>query len=118
LQSKDIEDIRFFCINRIPKELINKKYNLSIASIRDILHGRTWKHLNLPKLKVQDPFKITIKDIENIKKLRGMPSRKIKEILNFSRITIVKVLNGEYDNYYNILKTYFENEQNLERTKN
>lgn len=111
LKEKDIHDIRFFCINRVPKLLISQKYKISIATVRDILYGDSWNYMNLSRLRPERPFQLYAKDIENIKELKGFSTRIIQEKLNYSRITIAKVLKGDYDNYYKILKTYFNEKQ-------
>ena len=112
LTEQDVHDIRFFCSNRVPKTLISEKYDISIGAIRDIQYGRSWIYMNLPKLKVQREFELSVDDIEKIESLKHLPIRVIHRETNYSRETIRNVFNGYYDNYYKLLKTYFNDIKN------
>lgn len=105
LKEKDIRKIRHLGQTDIPHQEIGNYFGISRMSVNDIIHKRTWQHIDPeykpPKSKskgVTHPFaKLTEDNVREIRQLsnEGYSPRAIATIFGVSRGTIEPILKGE-----------------------
>jgi DNA-binding MarR family transcriptional regulator len=90
-----IEIVKSYSPHKVTQSQLAEKYGTTRFNINCILRGKSWKHLNPNPITIDPRFKLSEKQIEEIKSLRGkMTHRDIAKQFHISKTHVTRLLNS------------------------